>query len=385
MIWAGFGLMTLTAVVFAAWPLFAKGKSVVATEDGTSAVLVDQLDEVQRDLERRVISEEEANAARMEIKRRILALSRKTSDAGPRSSGDGNAAMYLAALFVPILAIGYYSMNGAPVSSSRALEELQAEREEEQKVADLAQKLFERLIGEPNGGQSDGWMLLGQTYMRMGEHHDAVQAFEVITRREGATSETWSRLAEALVMAEAGIVTPRAQSAIDQAFSLDPANPAAAFYMAVSLEQAGKATDAHELLVSRLNEAEGFAPWMETFVAKANRIGGEIGRVPVNLASFAPMVAGPGPSADDVAAAGDMTEEDRSAFIRSMVERLASRLEDEPDDLEGWMRLANAYTVLGERDNAVSAYEKASALLQNAPETDPRRQRIERALSELKG
>ncbi len=385
MIWAGFGLMTLTAVVFAAWPLFAKGKSVVATEDGTSAVLVDQLDEVQRDLERRVISEEEANAARMEIKRRILALSRKTSDAGPRSSGDGNAAMYLAALFVPILAIGYYSMNGAPVSSSRALEELQAEREEEQKVADLAQKLFERLIGEPNGGQSDGWMLLGQTYMRMGEHHDAVQAFEVITRREGATSETWSRLAEALVMAEAGIVTPRAQSAIDQAFSLDPANPAAAFYMAVSLEQAGKATDAHELLVSRLNEAEGFAPWMETFVAKANRIGGEIGRVPVNLASFAPMVAGPGPSADDVAAAGDMTEEDRSAFIRSMVERLASRLEDEPDDLEGWMRLANAYSVLGERDNAVSAYLKASALLQNTPETDPRRQRIERALSELKG
>ena len=51
----------------------------------------------------------------------------------------------------------------------------------------------------------------------MGKHSDAVQAFDVITRREGATSETWSRLAEALVMAEAGIVTPRAQSAINQA------------------------------------------------------------------------------------------------------------------------------------------------------------------------
>ena len=385
MIWAGFGFMTLIAVMFAAWPLLAKGKGVVATEDGTSAVLVDKLDEVKRDHERGVISEGEADAARMEIKRRILALSRKTSDAGPQSAGDGNAAMYLAALFVPILAIGYYSINGTSVSSNRALEALQTEREEEQKIADLAQKLFERLTSEPNGGQSDGWMLLGQTYMRMGKHSDAVQAFDVITRREGATSETWSRLAEALVMAEAGIVTPRAQSAIDQAFRLDPANPAAAFYMAVSLEQAGETKDAHDLLISRLNEAEGFAPWMETFVAKANRIGSEIGRAPENLASFAPIVAGPGPSADDVAAAGDMTEEDRSAFIRSMVERLASRLEDEPDDLEGWMRLANAYTVLGERDNAVSAYEKASALLQNAPETDPRRQRIERALSELKG
>lgn len=165
MIWAGFGFMTLIAVLFAAWPLLAKGKGVVATEDGTSAVLVDQLDEVQRDHERGVISEGEADAARMEIKRRILALSRKTSDAGPQSAGDGNAAMYLAALFVPILAIGYYSINGTSVSSNRALEALQTEREEEQKIADLAQKLFERLTSEPNGGQSDGWMLLGQTYI----------------------------------------------------------------------------------------------------------------------------------------------------------------------------------------------------------------------------
>ena len=133
MIWAGFGFMTLIAVLFAAWPLLAKGKGVVATEDGTSAVLVDQLDEVQRDHERGVISEGEADAARMEIKRRILALSRKTSDAGPQSAGDGNAAMYLAALFVPILAIGYYSINGTSVSSNRALEALQTEREEEQK------------------------------------------------------------------------------------------------------------------------------------------------------------------------------------------------------------------------------------------------------------
>ena len=70
MIWAGFGFMTLIAVLFAAWPLLAKGKGVVATEDGTSAVLVDQLDEVQRDHERGVISEGEADAARMEIKRR---------------------------------------------------------------------------------------------------------------------------------------------------------------------------------------------------------------------------------------------------------------------------------------------------------------------------
>ena len=52
------------------------------------------------------------------------------------------------------------------------------------------------------------------------------------------------------------------------------------------------------------------------------------------------------------------------AFIRKMVGRLATRLKDNPDDIEGWKRLAKAYEVLGETELARQAHEKIKALSQ---------------------
>ena len=82
---------------------------------------------------------------------------------------------------------------------------------------------------------------------------------------------------------------------------------------------------------------------------------------------------GRGPSAADVAAAEEMSQGDRDAFIRSMVEGLAARLEEEPSDIEGWMRLIRAYTVLGEDEAASTARERALAVAEALPKDDPRR------------
>ncbi len=71
----------------------------------------------------------------------------------------------------------------------------------------------------------------------------------------------------------------------------------------------------------------------------------------------------PGPTAQDMAAAQNMSPEDRLAMIRSMVARLADRLKSEPNDLDGWLRLGRAYGVLGQRDDAIDAYEHADKLL----------------------
>jgi cytochrome c-type biogenesis protein CcmH len=362
MIWMGFTAMGLAAVLFMVWPLFARGKGAVVAQDGTSAVLIDQLEEVQRDRDRGVISSDEAFAARLEIKRRILTLSRKHTDAEVQSSREGRSSIYASALFVPLLAFGYYAINGAPSASNHAVSELQAARAQDTEMADIAQKLFVRLSDDPAGGPSDGWMLLGQTYMRMGQFNEAALAFDTVANREEATSATWSMLAEALIRAENGVVTPRAMTAIDKALEMSPTNPAASFYKAFAIGQAGNEAGAHDLLVSRLEAADGFAPWMESFVDEANQLGARIGRPALRLSEFAPMAA-PGPSTADVAAAGEMTEEDRAGFIRSMVERLASRLEDEPDDLDGWMRLANAYSVLDKlRTRSPHTRKRASCL-----------------------
>lgn len=384
MIWVGFTLMTAVAILFTVWPIFGKGRRQVVVTDGSPAVLVDQLDEVQRDFDRRLISEDEVSAARLEIKRRILAMSRRTAGTGFRSSGGGNAAIIVIAVFIPIFAAGFYAINGAPGVSSLAFANRQTERAQENDIAELIQRLFNRLSDDPTGGPSDGWMLLGQTYMRVGQFEGAVQAFEIVSTRDDATSATLSMLAEAMINTTDGIVSLKANAAIEKSLELDPTNPAAIFYKAMAMDQAGQSANAHDLLIGRLNQSDGFAPWMEVFIAEANRLGSGLGRAPLSLANFAPLDA-PGPSASDVAAAGDMSAGDRVAFIRSMVDRLATRLEDEPDDFNGWMRLANAYTVLDERENAISAYKKAINLLQDAPKNDPRRLEIERALSKLEG
>ncbi|KKL75805.1 hypothetical protein LCGC14_2051190, partial [marine sediment metagenome] len=168
------------------------------------------------------------------------------------------------------------------------------------------------------------------------------------------------------------------------AYELDPSNPGAAFFKAVSLEQKGDGAQAHETLVARLDDAEGFFPWMESFVGEANRIGAKIGKAPISLADYAPGVSAPGPTQEDIENAQDMSVEERQDFIRSMVERLATRLEDEPDDLDGWMRLGNAYSVLGDTAPAVTAFERAEILLSVVPIDDPRRQAVQSALERLR-
>ena len=62
---------------------------------------------------------------------------------------------------------------------------------------------------------------------------------------------------------------------------------------------------------------------------------------------------------EDAQAIQAMPEADRAAMIRTMVERLAQRLKENPNDREGWLRLARAYDVLGEKEKANAARARA--------------------------
>jgi cytochrome c-type biogenesis protein CcmH len=77
--------------------------------------------------------------------------------------------------------------------------------------------------------------------------------------------------------------------------------------------------------------------------------------------------ASPGPSADDVAAAAQLSPEQRDQMVRGMVERLATRLKEAPDDLQGWLRLGRAYEVLKEPEKAADAYAQAAKLKPEDP------------------
>ena len=382
MIWIIFSFMAVAVFLTLALSGLGRKTSDLSRRESASAIFSDQIGEVEKDLERVIISAEEAKAARAEIERRLKAIDRQSDDKAIMGHS-GRALILLAALVVPALGAGLYWQLGSPYIPSQPFAQREGEQAEAREIADLAVRLKSRLEADETGGPTEGWVLLAQTYMRMGRFGDAADAFEGLLDRPNANSALVSQYGEALVYADDGVVTPKADRAFERALELDPSNPAATFYKAIGLEQAGSPDKAYDLLKTRMDAEEEFRPWMESFVAQLNRIAPSIGRAPVNLAAFAPSM--PGPTADQVAAAEEMSDEDRQAFIRSMVERLASRMQENPGDLDGWMRLGNAYSVLGETDGARNAYGRARDLADDLPQGDPRKVAIDRALLELGG
>jgi cytochrome c-type biogenesis protein CcmH len=171
--------------------------------------------------------------------------------------------------------------------------------------------------------------------------------------------------AETLVMAADGIVTPAAHEALDTVIAHDPKNPSARYYLALADAQAGNTKAAIDAWQALLAEAPADAPWAQMVRQRIADTAKSAG-LPVP-APPAPAPASPGPSAEDVTAAAQLTPDQRNEMIRGMVERLAERLKDAPDDLQGWLRLGRAYDVLKEPEKAADAYAQAAKLKPDDP------------------
>lgn len=76
----------------------------------------------------------------------------------------------------------------------------------------------------------------------------------------------------------------------------------------------------------------------------------------------------PAPDAGAMAAAADMSPEERQDFIRSMVGQLEARLADEGGGPEEWARLISSLGVLGETDHAREIYAEAQGRFTDQPD-----------------
>jgi cytochrome c-type biogenesis protein CcmH len=129
----------------------------------------------------------------------------------------------------------------------------------------------------------------------------------------------------------------------------------ARYFIGLSAEQDGRRKEAAAIWSELLAEAPSDAPW--------------VALVRESLARVDAVVPPPkGPSAGDVAAANELSPEQRAEMVRGMVERLAERLSREGSDVEGWLRLVRAYMVLGDRDKAANAANDARKALAGEPD-----------------
>jgi cytochrome c-type biogenesis protein CcmH len=356
-LWLVFALMTAAAIFAVLWPLSRRG---AAPGGSDIAVYRDQLDEIARDRAAGLIGEAESEAARVEVSRRLIgaadaAKTAKVSDAAsPLWRRRATAAAGL--VLLPLGAAALYLALGSPQLPGEPLAARLRAAPQNNSIAALVSQVEAHLEREPNDAR--GYEVLAPVYLRLGRYDDAVYARRKLLALSGETSERQADLGEALTAASNGIVTDEAKSAFERAAALDANALKAQFFLGLAAEQDGDKPKAATIWRGMLEKAPPDAPWAATVREALVRVGG----------TPPAATAAPGPGADDIAAANAMSEKDRGDMIRGMVARLADRLKQNSDDIEGWQRLLRAYMVLGDRDKALAAAADAKRAFAGDPD-----------------
>lgn len=343
----------------------------------------DQLRGVDRDLERGVLTETEAARLRTEVSRRILSADAQLKAQGPAGDQPKGPSRVLAGVLVLGLvggAAALYMLLGAPgygdlplserlaasermranLPTQAALEAAQAEtpQTDPQVAGDflaLMEKLREAVAGNPDDLQGLG--LLVRNEARLGNFAAArkAQARIVEIKGDAATGRDHALLADLMISAAGGTVSGEAEAALRAALRREPGEETALYYLGLYYLQVDRADAALRIWDGLLRTSAPDAPWLTPIRAMIPEVAARAG-VRYDLPESAAL---PGPTADDIAAAEDMSDEDRAAFVRGMVGQLSERLASRGGTPQEWARLITALGVLGEGDRARAIVQEA--------------------------
>jgi cytochrome c-type biogenesis protein CcmH len=349
-LWFVFALMTAAAIFAVLWPLSRGGR---AQNDGSeAAVYKDQLTEIDRDVAADLIGAPEAEAARVEISRRLLGAAESPRDPPIESNVRLRRLAAVTALVgLPAVAVALYLPLGSPQLGDFPLAQRSRTAAATEQLDNLVAQVEAHLEKNPTDGR--GWSVLAPVLERLGRYDDAVRAFRNSITYNGDSPERRADLGEALAMAAGGVITSEAKAEFERAVALNADDIKANYFLGVVAEQDGRSADAASIWHAMLAKAPADAPWRPLVQDALARVGG----------STAPVL-----SDDTIAAAKDMNETDRVAMIRGMVDRLSARLKQNGDDVEGWLRLVRAYMVMGDQDKAKGALADARQAVANDPE-----------------
>jgi cytochrome c-type biogenesis protein CcmH len=361
LLWLILACLTAFVLFVLLRPLLQAGGQEGLRDAFNAAVYRDQLGEIDADRARGLIGENEAEAARLEIARRLLqadsgkrasAASEKISPKGPR------AAIVAVATLVPLLALGLYLVYGSPRLPDQPLEARLEDPANSQNLGALVARVEARLRAHPDEGE--GWDVIAPVYLSAQRYQDAADAYTEAIRLLGPSAKRLSGQGQALVLANNGVVTEEARKTLTRAIELDPSLIEPHILIAIAKEQdedfVGAIADWRALLA----KTSGNAPWRQMVEQKIAADEAHLSGKPVPGTEASSPVAG-GPSAADVAAAQTMNPADRQAMIETMVQRLAARLDQDGSDLGGWLKLVKAYSVLDRKDDALKALARAKS------------------------
>jgi len=362
-LWPILALMTLMAVAAVWWPLARREKSVRSGSD--VAVYRDQLDEIDRDEAAGQIGGVEAEAARVEVSRRLIAAAEAAKAVNAAAApvpvsryrwATLAAAIVLLPLGAGLVYLSVGSPNLVPVSNAEAGGQ-QLPEGIEQTVAKVERYL------EANPSDGRGWELLAPVYLRLGRFDDAVRARRNALEIFGPDAARLGDLGEAIVMASNGAVTAEAKGLFERANAADPEDVMAQYYLGLSAKQEGRRDEAVKRWTALVSGARDGAEWLPM-------VRNTLARVDEKGPSFVAR-----PSSATVA-----PPEHNGGAIEAMVARLAERLDKGGSDVPGWIQLVRSYRVLGKTEKAKAAIANAHAALASDQEA---LQRLDQGLQGL--
>lgn len=376
-------LTVMIAVASSAFTIPLVRRREEHTRAGIVEILKGQLEDLDAQVASGAMRPEEADGLRVEIKRRLLEEARQVETGAPRSLSK-RALPWLAlgvSSVVAVVATGLYAMFGSPAVPSATPVPVSNESQAAAQANPHAAADIKTLIGQleakmrTHPGDPEGWRMLGWSYMQTGRPADAATAYARAATLDPKNAGYLSAEGEALTQAADGQVTPAALNVFRRAIALDASDPRARYFLAAYKDEQGDHAGAVADWIALLKSAPADATWaiqVRRVIERTARqyaidLSGRLPPLASPSSTETNATASPGPTADQVAAASGMSDNDRQTMIRGMVERLAAELKENPRNQEGWVRLMRAQMVMGERTAAAAAYQDARKAFAGQP------------------
>ncbi len=369
--WIAAGLLALLTAAYVARPLALGRRSSRPRAAHDEQVFRDQLAEVERDLERGVVTAEEARSARIEVSRRLLGAAAERERQPDHQPAPKAASYALAAavlLGAPLGGWALYERLGEPGlpdqpfatrAESRPGQELVEARLPPvpatvapgmDDLPDLVAQLEARVAG--NDADRQGIYLLARSYAQVGRFAESWRAYRRLLRATGGDvpAQVFAGMAESMILAARGYVSPEAEQALGEALRRDGREPVARFYMGEAFAQTGRPQSAIEVWAGLLADSPPDAPWREATRQRILDVSTESGVQPP------PAVAAASPP-----------QRGRDEII-AMVRGLDERLRTQGGEPGQWAQLARSYRVIGLEREAEDARARARAAFAAEPE-----------------
>jgi cytochrome c-type biogenesis protein CcmH len=364
----------VAAVLVAALRQAPRGSTETAEAD--LAVYKDQLAEIERDLTRGTIGPEEAARLRAEIGRRVIEADRErgSGELLKASSRAGVTAALILGLILPGTLAGYWWL-GAPgypdMALGARLEALDAgiagrpgQEAELLRLGKARDPAKEAALATELAATSDPVALQERFRIAFeaGDMQTAVRVQQRILALRGAeaSSNDHANMALALVAEAGGYVSPEAEAELRASLQSDMGNELARYLVGEMFLQGGRYDQTFRFWRPLAEGGTPGSPWVASIRERIEQVA-ELAGIRYALPEST------GPTFEDMAAAGEMSPEDRQAMIEGMVAQLSDRLATEGGDVEDWNRLIRSLAVLERLPEAQKIYDEAKARFEGQP------------------